>query len=176
VPNIARSIAVASVLAAAALLVPAASLHRHALAHGPHSDGHGAGHGHAGHGFAAGEPGDSRKAGRVIEIIMREGAGTMTFSPDRIELRRGEQVKLVLKNAGELSHELLIDSPANNARHKIEMEKNPDMEHAEPNGRRVEPRQSAELVWRFTKAGTFEFACLIPGHYEAGMKGIVVVK
>jgi uncharacterized cupredoxin-like copper-binding protein len=56
------------------------------------------------------------------------------------------------------------------------MEKSPDMAHGEPNGRHVEPRQTAEILWRFTKAGTFEFACLIPGHYEAGMKGAIVVK
>jgi uncharacterized cupredoxin-like copper-binding protein len=56
------------------------------------------------------------------------------------------------------------------------MEKSPDMAHEEPNGRHVEPRRTAEILWRFTKAGTFEFACLIPGHYEAGMKGAIVVK
>ena len=56
------------------------------------------------------------------------------------------------------------------------MEKNPEMEHDEPNGKRLEPKKSAEILWRFSKAGTFEFACLIPGHYETGMKGVVVVK
>ena len=170
-PNIVRSTAVASVLAGAALLLSVAPPVQRALAH---SDGHGAGH--RGHGSAAGEPGDPKQAGRVIEIVMREGPGTMTYTPDRIEVSRGEQVKFVLRNAGELRHELLIDSVANNARHKIEIEKHPDMSHQEPNGRHVEPRQSAELVWRFTTAGTFEFACLIPGHYETGMKGVVVVK
>jgi uncharacterized cupredoxin-like copper-binding protein len=50
------------------------------------------------------------------------------------------------------------------------------MAHEEANGRHVGPGQTAELLWRFTKAGTFEFACLIPGHYETGMKGVVVVK
>jgi uncharacterized cupredoxin-like copper-binding protein len=186
-PNIARSAAVstavASALAGAALLLSAASFDQRALAHsdrhGAGHAGHGAGHraGHgAGHGFAAGEPGDPKQAGRTIEIVMSEGPGTMTYSPDRIEVRRGEQVKFVLRNAGELRHEFLIDTVANNARHKIEMEKSPDMAHEEANGRHVEPRRSAELVWRFTKAGIFEFACLIPGHYESGMKGVVVVK
>ena len=46
----------------------------------------------------------------------------------------------------------------------------------DPNGKRVEPNKSAEILWRFTKAGTFEFACLIPGHYETGMKGTVIAK
>ena len=57
-----------------------------------------------------------------------------------------------------------------------EMKKNPEMEHDDPNGKRLAPNDSSEVVWRFTKAGTFEFACLIPGHYEAGMKGTIGVK
>jgi uncharacterized cupredoxin-like copper-binding protein len=107
---------------------------------------------------------------------MGEGDGTMSYAPSRIEARKGEQIRLVLKNAGQLRHELMVDSFERNAAHKAEMARSPDMAHADPNGRQVEPGQSAELVWRFTKAGTFEYACLIPGHYEAGMKGIVVVR
>ncbi len=100
----------------------------------------------------------------------------MLFKPDRIEVKRGEQVKFVLKNVGQVDHEFMLDSVQNNAKHKIQMEKNPDMEHDDPNGKRLAPNGSNEIVWRFTKAGTFEFACLIPGHYESGMKGTVVVK
>jgi uncharacterized cupredoxin-like copper-binding protein len=131
---------------------------------------------HTAHVFAAGEPGDPKKPFRTIEITMTEGSGVMSYSMDRIEVRKGEQIKFVLKNTGYLAHEFLLDSIENNAKHKIEMEKHPDMEHDEPNGKKLEPKASSEIIWRFTKAGTFEFACLIPGHYEAGMKGIVVVK
>jgi uncharacterized cupredoxin-like copper-binding protein len=112
----------------------------------------------------------------VVEIVMAEGSGTMTYTPDRIEVKRGEQIKFVLKNVGLLDHEFLVDSVANNARHKKEMEAKPDMEHDEPNGARLKPGAKGALLWRFTKSGTFEFACLIPGHYEAGMKGTLVVK
>lgn len=131
---------------------------------------------HTGHAFAAGEPGDPKKPFRTVEIIMTDGPGTMTYSPNKIEVRKGEQIKFVLRNTGYLAHEFLLDSFENNAKHKIEMEKNPEMEHDDPNGKRVEPKKSAEVLWRFTKAGTFEFACLIPGHYETGMKGTIVVK
>jgi len=131
---------------------------------------------HTGHVFAAGEPGDPKKPFRVIEITMTDGPGTMTYTPNKIDVRKGEQIKFVLKNIGLLAHEFLLDSLENNAKHKIEMEKNPEMEHDDPNGKRLEPKKSAEILWRFTKPGTFEFACLIPGHYETGMKGIVVVK
>ncbi|MBX9589262.1 MAG: cupredoxin family protein [Hyphomonadaceae bacterium] len=131
---------------------------------------------HTGSTFAAGEPGDAKQPFRVIEITMTDGPGTMSYTPDKIDVRRGEQVKFVLKNTGYLPHEFLLDSFENNAKHKAEMAKNPEMEHEEPNGKRLEPKKSAELLWRFTKSGTFEFACLIPGHYETGMKGIVTVK
>ncbi|MFC4172407.1 plastocyanin/azurin family copper-binding protein [Microvirga sp. GCM10011540] len=140
-----------------------------------------AGPGEAGHShksFAAGEPGDAKKpVARTIEVTMKETEDAkMLFEPSQVEIKRGEQVKFVLKNAGQVDHEFMLDSVQNNAKHKVAMEQNPDMEHDDPNGRRLAPKGSSEIVWRFTKAGTFEFACLIPGHYESGMKGTVVVK
>jgi uncharacterized cupredoxin-like copper-binding protein len=133
-------------------------------------------HAHPAHAFAAGEPGDPAKASRMVMLWFRDGPGTMSYAPDKIEVRAGEQIKFVLKNIGHLDHEFLLDSVENNAKHKLEMEKNPEMEHDDPNGKRLKSNQSTELLWKFTKKGTFEFACLIPGHYEAGMKGTVVVK
>lgn len=137
---------------------------------------------HSGHGqhgarsFAAGEPGDPKRPFRTVEILMTDEGAKMAYTPDRLEVRRGEQVKFVLKNVGVVDQEFLIDTKQNNAKHKLEMEKNPDMEHEEPNGARLKPGATREILWRFTKAGTFEFACLLPGHYESGMKGIVVIK
>jgi uncharacterized cupredoxin-like copper-binding protein len=134
--------------------------------------------GHSHRTFAAGEPGDSTKpVTQTVEVTMQEtDDAKMLFKPDRIEVKRGDQVKFVLRNVGKVDHEFMLDSLANNAKHKIQMEKNPDMEHDDPNGKRLTPAGSSEIVWRFTKAGTFEFACLIPGHYESGMRGTVVVK
>jgi uncharacterized cupredoxin-like copper-binding protein len=133
--------------------------------------------GHSHRSFAAGAPGDAKKPARTVEVVMTEtDDGKMLYRPDRIEIKRGEQVRFVLKNVGKVDHEFMLDSVANNAKHKIEMQKNPDMEHDDPNGKRLAPGQSAQVVWRFTKAGTFEFACLIPGHHESGMHGSVAVK
>lgn len=145
-----------------------------AAAHSAHEghDGHG---GHGSKSFAAGEPGVAHEAFRTVEITMKDDDGTMTFSPANLEIKQGEQVKFVLKNAGALDHEFLIDTVANNAAHKSEMAERPDMQHEEPNGRRLKPGETTELIWRFTKAGSFEIACLIPGHYESGMKGRVLV-
>ena len=134
--------------------------------------------GHTHRTFSAGAPGDPKKPARVVKITMREEDGDkrMLFEPNRLEVKRGEQVRFVLDNAGIYAHEFMLDTVEKNAKHAIEMRKNPDMEHDDPNGTRVPLAESKELVWRFSKAGTFEFACLIPGHYEAGMKGTVVVK
>ena len=134
-------------------------------------------HAHEGHGtFSAGEPGNPKRNSRIVEITMREGDGKMMFIPNRLEFRRNEQIRFVLKNDGVLDHEFMLATVEENAKHAELMLKYPDMEHDDPNGKRLEPKQSAEILWRFTKTGTFEFACLIPGHYETGMKGVVVVK
>lgn len=133
-----------------------------------------AGHGHET--FAAGEPGNPKKPARIVLVTMREGDGKMLFVPDRVEIRRGEQIRFKLTNNGELDHEFVLATTAENVKHAEVMKKNPEMEHDDPNARRVKPKQKDEIVWRFTKAGTFEYGCLIPGHREAGMIGTVVVK
>lgn len=126
--------------------------------------------------FAAGEPADPKKNFRVVELAMTEGSGTMAFLPNTVEVKAGEQIKFVIKNTGALDHEFKLDSFEQIAKHKIAMERNPEMVHDDPNGTRLEPSKSGEVLWRFSKVGIFEFACLIPGHYEAGMHGKVVVK
>lgn len=131
---------------------------------------------HDGKDFSAGEPGDPKRPARVVQVTMRESDGKMLFFPDRLEIRRGEQVRFLLTNAGLLDHEFMIATPEENVKHAALMQKYPDMEHEDPNGRSVKTKRKAELLWRFTKPGEFEFACMIPGHYEAGMHGKIIVK
>lgn len=132
--------------------------------------------GHAHATFSAGEPGNPKRTSRTILITMREGDGKMLFSPPQLEIRRGEQIRFVLTNNGELEHEFVLATTEENIKHAEEMKKNPDMEHDDPNAKRVMPKKKNEIVWRFTKPGTFEYGCLIPGHREAGMTGTIVVK
>lgn len=139
---------------------------------GPGAPGHGHSHG----GFSAGAPGDAKKPARVVRVSMREGDGKMLFVPERIEVKRGEQIKFVLQNDGELEHEFVLATTEENVKHAEEMKKNPEMEHDDPNAKRVALKKRNEIVWRFTKRGTFEYGCLIPGHREAGMIGTVIVK
>ncbi len=126
--------------------------------------------------YSAGEPGDSNKPARTVVISMREGDGKMMFIPDRLEVRRNEQIRFILTNVGNLDHEFMLATVEENLKHAVEMQKNPDMEHDDANGKRIAPKRKAELVWRFTKVGVFEYGCLIPGHRESGMFGTIVVK
>ena len=116
--------------------------------------------------------GDAKAAKRTIHIKM---ADSMRFSPERIEVRQGETVKLVLKNDGKLMHELVIGTKKVLDEHAVLMMKFPNMEHDEPYMAHVAPGKSGEIVWTFNRAGTFDFACLIAGHYQGGMKGSIVV-
>ena len=127
-------------------------------------------HGHETH--SAGEPGNPNKPSRTIEVTMSE----MAFSPSRIEVKRGEQIRFIVRNAGTEDHEFLLATTEDNLKHAEVMKKNPKMEHDDPNGVRLAPKKTAEILWKFTKAGTFEYACLIPDHRDYGMTGRVTVK
>lgn len=133
-----------------------------------------AGHSHAG--FSAGEPGDPKKPFRVVEVTMHEGDGKMGYTPENLTIKRGEQIKFVISNVGELKHEFILASEKDNLKHAELMKKYPEMEHDDPNGKSLEPKARSEILWRFTKRGTFEYSCLIPGHREAGMTGKITVK
>jgi uncharacterized cupredoxin-like copper-binding protein len=132
------------------------------------------GHSHAT--FSAGEPGNPKKRSRVVVVTMKEGDGKMMFIPERVEIKRGEQIRFILQNFGELDHEFVLATTAENVKHAEEMKKNPDMEHDDPNAKRLKPKKKNEIVWRFNKTGQFEYGCLISGHREAGMIGTIIVK
>jgi uncharacterized cupredoxin-like copper-binding protein len=90
-------------------------------------------------------------------------------------VKRGETVRFVVKNTGKVAHELVLGSMKELKAHAELMRKHPGMEHEEPNQAFVKPGETREIVWQFTRAGTVDFACTVPGHFEAGMTGRVVV-
>jgi uncharacterized cupredoxin-like copper-binding protein len=128
--------------------------------------------GSKGHGSGLGKPGDAKKVSRTIEVGMGDD---MRFSPSNIKLKRGETIRFVVKNNGALKHEMVLGNMKELKEHAEMMRKNPEMEHADPNAVTVEPGKTGELIWQFTKTGTFDFACLVPGHFEAGMVGKIIV-
>lgn len=137
-----------------------------ALATGQHAGGH---HDDA---TAYGEPGEAAQVARTIEV---QAMDNMRYAPAAIKVQRGETVKFVVKNTGKLPHEFVLGSAQSLKEHAELMRKHPDMEHEDPNMAKVAPGSTGTLIWKFSRAGTVEFACLIPGHYEAGMKGRIRV-
>jgi len=116
--------------------------------------------------------GDAKSAKRTIEIGM---ADNMRFTPDSIEVRQGETVKFVVRNTGKVMHEFVIGTKTENDKHAELMIKFPTMEHDEPYMAHVGPGKTGEIVWTFNRPGDFDFACLIAGHYQAGMVGKIKV-
>ncbi len=100
----------------------------------------------------------------------------MLFVPDRVEVRKGEQIRFELSNDGMINHEFVLGTRKDIDEHAREMKKHPDMEHDDAHSRTLGMYGTDELIWRFTKPGRFVYACLIPGHLEKGMTGIIIVR
>ena len=116
--------------------------------------------------------GNAKAGMRSITITMTDN---MRFTPDRIDVRQGETVKIVLKNSGKMLHEFVLGTKKELDEHAVLMLKFPTMEHDEPYMAHVPVGKTGQIIWTFNRAGDFEFACLIAGHYQAGMVGKVKV-
>ncbi len=135
-----------------------------AMAAGQHAGGHGE--------SAIGEPGKAASVNRTVHVDMSDA---MRYTPSNIDARRGETIRFVIKNSGKVKHELVLGTEKELKEHYEVMKKFPEMEHDDPNMVTVAPGKTGEVIWKFTKAGKIDFACLQPGHYDAGMKGAVAV-
>jgi len=116
--------------------------------------------------------GDAKAVKRTIDVRMTDA---MRFTPDRIAARQGETLRFRIHNTGKLMHEFVIGTKSENAKHAELMMKFPNMEHDEPYMAHVSPGKTGEIIWTFNRSGMFEFACLIAGHYQAGMVGTIAV-
>ncbi|MDP1900351.1 MAG: cupredoxin family protein [Rubrivivax sp.] len=121
---------------------------------------------------AWGIAGDAKSAMRTIEVSMSD---SMRFTPDHIAVRRGETLRFILRNNGKLMHEFVLGTKKELDEHAALMVKFPKMEHDEPYMAHVPAGKSGEIIWTFNRAGDFDFACLIAGHYQAGMVGKISV-
>lgn len=122
---------------------------------------------------SAGYPGMEADVTRIIEVNMDDN---MRFSPESLNVDEGETVRLLVRNLGSVEHELVIGDSASLLEHAEMMRNMPEMEHEEPNMITLQPGEEGALLWSFEKAGVVDFACLIPGHFEAGMKGHIQVQ
>jgi uncharacterized cupredoxin-like copper-binding protein len=157
-------------LLAALLAVPLTMATPLALAHGDKT--------HAPAAEAAVEQtawGISGKPAQVSRTITLDMTDAMRFTPDNITVQEGDTLRFVVRNKGRMLHEMVIGTPSELANHAAMMARFPNMEHDEAYMVHVDPGKSDEIVWHFNRAGRFEFACLIAGHYEAGMRGTITV-
>jgi uncharacterized cupredoxin-like copper-binding protein len=116
---------------------------------------------------------DPRKATRTVTVGMSD---RMRFTPETLTVRRGETVRFVVRNEGKILHEMVLGTKEELEHHAEQMRRFPDMEHDEPHMMHVKPGDSGDLAWTFNRPGEFHFACLIPGHFEAGMQGRIIVE
>lgn len=158
-----------------------------AIAGGSHGHGHG-------HGDSAkiGKPGKASAAKRTIEVVMKDNY----YEPESLSVEEGETIRFIVHNQGMLVHEfnigtadmhtahqeemmmmvehgVLLGTKIDHDRMKMDMGNGKTMEHDDPNSVLLEPGKSAEIVWTFPSSGKLEFACNVPGHYQAGMVGMI---
>lgn len=122
--------------------------------------------------YAFGRQGDAKKVTRTITVDMND---RMRFIPGDIKIRQGETIRFVVRNQGKVLHEMVIGTMAALKSHHAMMQQHPGMEHEEAYATHVGAGRKGEIVWQFTEAGEFHYACLIPGHFEAGMVGKITV-
>lgn len=136
------------------------------------SGNHAGGHTHAEDGKAYGKPGVLANVSQSVTVDMTDA---MRFTPSSISVKKGETIRFVIKNSGQVRHEFSLGTQRELAEHAAAMKKFPNMEHDEPNMVSLAPGEQGEVIWQFTKPGKVDFACLQPGHFEAGMKGQIKV-
>ena len=140
-----------------------------------------------------GEEGDPNKIDRVVNIKMYDNY----YEPNIVKIKKGETIKFIIENLGEMVHEYNIGTKEMHIKHQPEMQKLIDHEillvdkidkikmkkmskmdhslgHSHANSIMLEPKSSGELIWKFSKDINLEMACNIPGHYESGMVGNLV--
>jgi uncharacterized cupredoxin-like copper-binding protein len=124
-------------------------------------------------GAGVGGPAEADSAIRTVEVATFD---SMTFEPGAITVSPGEVVTFVVTNASQATHEFTLGDAAMQREHAEAMAHMPDgMAHELPNSIAVQAGETMALTWRFGVAGTLEYGCHEPGHYEAGMRGQISV-
>lgn len=116
--------------------------------------------------------GDAADAKRTVTVAMLD---KMRFEPASVKVVAGQTIRFVIQNKGQIMHEFVLGDKQSLDDHAALMIKFPNMEHDEPYMAHVAPGESGEIIWKFNRGGDFSFACLIPGHYQAGMIGTLEI-
>lgn len=160
-------------IAACALLASAAAPFAHENTHA-HANGAASHYSHAAPEQKAwGIAGDAAAVQRTIALAMTDD---MRFAPQHLQVQEGDTVRLRAANHGQVLHEIVLGTPATLAQHAVAMREQPGMAHDAPDSAHVAVGAQGDIVWHFNRPGNFDFACMIPGHFEAGMKGTITVQ
>jgi uncharacterized cupredoxin-like copper-binding protein len=159
------------------------------------SDGHGAAHGAAGHHSAAvGSVGKASDVSRTIDVVMMDNY----YEPENINIKAGETVRFKVSNKGMSVHEFNIGTADMHEGHqkemmmmvqhgviqggkinremmKMDMGNGKTMEHNDPNSVLLAAGEAGEIIWTFPSDTELEFACNVPGHYQSGMVGDIMI-
>jgi uncharacterized cupredoxin-like copper-binding protein len=109
-------------------------------------------------GFVAG----TTAAPRIVRIV---ASGAVHFYPDVVTVKQGETITFEVTSMGMLSHEFMVGPAADVAADTA----------GTPEVADISMMQTKSLTYTFTGSGPFAFACHAPGHYEAGMRGTIVI-
>ena len=130
------------------------------------------GHDDGGHKMSA--VGMPAKTGDATKTITVDLLDTMKFNFSYLDdIKKGDIVKFVVMNKGKITHEFGIGSIEEQTAHRKMMQSMPGMKHEDGATVSVEPGKSKEIVWQFMGDSTVQFACNVPGHFEAGMHAVV---
>ncbi len=143
-------------------------------------------HGHEGNAAHGASPADQHLNDPVAQVVSRSIEirmdDQMRFTPNQIDVQAGETIRFVVHNAGKVEHELVLGHEQAIREHAQAMKRDAAQgkahgadHHSSGAAITVAPGETGQLVVTFPKAGTLQMACLIPGHFEAGMKGSLTV-
>ena len=142
-----------------------------------------------------GEEGNPNNIDRTIKIKMYDNY----YEPNFIEVKKGETIKFIVQNVGEIVHEYNIATKEMHIKHQPEMQKlmehgillvdridmakmkemskkDHSLSHSHSNSIMLEPKKTGVIIWKFSKDIDLEMACNVPGHYESGMVGKIVLE
>ncbi len=142
-----------------------------------------------------GEKGDPNNIDRTINIKMYDNY----YEPSLIKIKKGETIKFIVQNLGDMVHEYNIGTKEMHIKHQPEMQKlvehgillvdkidkvkmkemaknDHSLAHAHSNSVMLEPKKTGEIIWKFSKDLNLEIACNVPGHYEVGMIGQIIIE
>lgn len=150
---------------------------------------------HGAHKSVTEQPKSKSSASNVIAMQMHDNY----YSSETVTVKKGETVRFTVKNMGDLVHEFNIGTSAQHATSQAKMAMMVDhgvleadkinhgmmdmnmgggmtMQYNETNSVLLEPGQTKDVIWTSSETGTLEYACNIPGHYDAGMVGQITIQ